>query len=205
MQTSTLDNILKHLHELQAELESEIDRVLDEKRELFRYTLHQGKIRFEQSIIDLQKSQRIGAWAYLWSARIGHLLSAPVLYSLIAPLAALDLSASIYQHICFRVYHIPRVRRSNYILIDRQYLAYLNAIEKFNCIYCSYANGVIEYIREIAARTEQYWCPIKHAGRTPDPHRLVENFTDYGDADAFNARLEILQRELAEIKEKRWY
>ena len=141
MQTSTLDDILKHLHELQAELESEIDRVLDEKRELFRYTLHQGKVRFEKGIIALQKSQRVGAWAYLRSARIGHLLSAPVLYSLIVPLAALDLSVSIYQHICFRVYHIPRVRRSNYILIDRQHLAYLNAIEKFNCIYCSFTIG----------------------------------------------------------------
>ena len=88
------------------------------------------------------------------------------------------------------------------MIIDRQHLAYLNAIEKFNCLYCSYANGVIEYIREIAARTEQYWCPIKHTSRSPDPHRLVENFTDYGDAEAFNNRFEALQRELAEIKEK---
>ena len=202
MKTSTLDDILERLHEMQTELESEIDRVLDEKRELFRYTLHQGRVRFEQSIIALQKAQRTGIWVYLRSARLGHILSAPILYSLILPFAALDVAATIYQHICFRVYHIQRVRRSKYMIIDRQHLAYLNAIEKFNCLYCSYANGVIEYIREIAARTEQYWCPIKHASRTPDPHRLVENFTDYGDAEAFNNRFKALQRGLSEIKEK---
>ncbi len=202
MKTSTLDDILGRLHELQTELESEIDRVLDEKRELFRYTLHQGRVRFEQSIIALQKAQRTGIWVYLRSARLGHILSAPILYSLILPFSALDLAATIYQHICFRIYHIPRVQRSKYMIIDRQHLAYLNAIEKFNCLYCSYTFGVIEYIREIAARTEQYWCPIKHASRTPDPHRLVENFTDYGDAEAFNNRFEALQRELSEIKEK---
>ncbi len=202
MKTSTLDDILGRVHELQTELESEIDCVLDEKRELFRYTLHQGRVRFEQSIIALQKAQRTGIWVYLRSARLGHILSAPILYSLILPFAALDVAATIYQHICFRVYHIQRVRRSKYMIIDRQHLAYLNAIEKFNCLYCSYANGVIEYIREIAARTEQYWCPIKHASRTPDPHRLVENFTDYGDAEAFNNRFEALQRGLSEIKEK---
>lgn len=202
MKNPTLDDILGRLHELQTELESEIDRVLDEKRELFRYTLDQGRVRFEQSIIALQRAQRTGIWAYLRSARLGHILSAPILYSLILPFAALDLAATIYQHICFRVYHIPRVRRSKYMIIDRQHLAYLNAIEKFNCLYCSYANGVIEYIREIAALTEQYWCPIKHASRTPDPHRLVENFTDYGDAEAFNNRFEAMQRWLSKIKEK---
>ncbi|MEN8214069.1 MAG: hypothetical protein ABFR19_06875 [Pseudomonadota bacterium] len=202
MQNTTLDDILARLHRLQAELESEIDRVLDEKRELFRYTLQQGKVRFEQGIIALQRTQRTGVWAYLRSARLGHLLSAPLLYSLFIPFAILDLGATLYQQICFRIYAIPRVRRRDYLIIDRQHLAYLNAIEKLNCIYCGYANGVIEYLREIAARTEQYWCPIKHASRTPDPHRLVENFTDYGDAEAFSERLEALQRELTETRGK---
>jgi hypothetical protein len=80
------------------------------------------------------------------------------------------------------------------LIIDRQQLAYLNIFQKINCIYCGYGNGLIEYVREIAARTEQYWCPIKHARRTPDPHHLVEKFVDYGDAEAFEARLEALQK-----------
>ena len=34
-----------------------------------------------------------------------------------------------------------------------------------NCIYRSYANGLCSYVTEVAARTEQHWCPIKHARR----------------------------------------
>ena len=72
-------------------------------------------------------------------------------------------------------------------------------IEKFNCVYCGYANGLIEYVREIAARTEQYWCPVKHAQRKAHDHRLSERFVDYGDAEAYSRRLEGLRNELKEI------
>ena len=46
--------------------------------------------------------------------------------------------------------------RGQYIVIDRHRLKYLNAIEKLNCVYCGYGNGVIAYARDIAGRTEQY-------------------------------------------------
>lgn len=70
------------------------------------------------------------------------------------------------QHfICFPVDGIPKVKRDQYVIFDRQSLRYLNVIEKLNCTYCSYFNGLIVYVQEIAARTEQYWCPIKHARR----------------------------------------
>jgi hypothetical protein len=42
-------------------------------------------------------------------------------------------------------------------------MAYLNPVERVHCLYRSYANGVIAFGREIAARTEQYWCPIKNS------------------------------------------
>ncbi|TNF34624.1 MAG: hypothetical protein EP315_06995, partial [Gammaproteobacteria bacterium] len=71
---------------------------------------------------------------------------------------------------------------------------------KFNCVYCGYSNGLIEYIREITARTEQYWCPIKHAQRTPDPHRFSDRFVDYGDAEAYKSRLEELRKQLSELE-----
>ena len=78
------------------------------------------------------------------------------------------------QAICFRSYRIPRVRRMDYIRLDRSQLAYLNWVETLNCLYCGYANGVAAYVREIAGRTEQYWCPIKHAlkGQRPAPALL---------------------------------
>lgn len=83
------------------------------------------------------------------------------------PFVILDLGVSVYQAVCFTVWHMQRVRRADYVVIDRHRLPYLNLIEKLNCLYCSYANGVIAYTREVASRTEQYWCPIKHALQGP--------------------------------------
>lgn len=195
MTKPTLEEILGRLQKLQVELELEIEQLLEEKRRQFHYTLEQGKVRFEQGFKALQRQQRIGLWRYLRRARLAHVLSAPIIYSVIVPLVLLDLMITLYQHTCFRIYGIPLVRRGDYLSVDRLQLSYLNAIEKLNCLYCSYGNGVVEYCREISARTEQYWCPIKHARRTPDPHHLVEKFFDYGDADAYKQQLRNLRRE----------
>jgi hypothetical protein len=115
---------------------------------------------------------------------------------MIVPIGLLDLWVTAYQMVCFRAYGIARVRRSRYIVIDRQHLAYLNTIEKLNCVYCGYANGVFAYVREITGRTEQYWCPIRHAKRVQAPHTHYRHFVDYGDADAYRRRLIALRNEL---------
>ncbi len=201
MQNSSLDEILGRLQSLQAELEDEIDRILSEKRELFHYTYERGKVHFEHGFKALLRTQRTGIFAYLRSSRLSHILSAPIIYSVSIPLLLLDVMITLYQHICFRIYKIPRVSRSDYFCIDHQHLAYLNIIEKFNCMYCSYGNGLVEYSREIIARTEQYWCPIKHAKRTPDPHHLVDRFVDYGDAEAYKKNLERFQKEWSDISQ----
>ncbi len=57
-----------------------------------------------------------------------------------------DLFISVYQAVCFPVYGIPKVRRKDYIAIDRNQLRYLNALEGFNCLYCSYGNGILAYV-----------------------------------------------------------
>lgn len=60
----------------------------------------------------------------------------------------------------------------------------MNTIEKINCAYCSYGNGVLGYAREIGSRTEQYWCPIKHARRVIAAQERYNLYADYGDAAA---------------------
>jgi len=57
-------------------------------------------------------------------------------------------------------------------------------------------DGVISYVREIAARTEQYWCPIKHARRVVGVHDRYSKFADYGDAVSYQAELAALRKEL---------
>ncbi|WP_417432753.1 hypothetical protein [Hoeflea sp.] len=185
MSKSVLEEIEDRLRATRAELEQERDRQMEAGREQFRYRLSRGKVRFDREMKGLQKAYRVGLWPYITGARIAILLTAPVIYGVAIPLALLDLSVTIYQHICFRVYGIERVRRSDYVVIDRHMLAYLNLIEKFNCVYCGYGNGVIAYAREIAGRTEAYWCPIKHARRVADPHASFASFMEFGDAQTY--------------------
>ena len=104
--------------------------------------------------------------------------------------ASLDACVSFYQWACFPVYGIVKVRRSDYLVFDRRHLGYLNFIEKFHCTYCEYGNGLMGYMREILARTEAYFCPIKHAHKILGTHARYNRFLDYGDAADYEAKLE---------------
>jgi hypothetical protein len=116
------------------------------------------------------------------------------------PILLLDLCITIYQHICFRAYGLARVRRGDYFVYDRTHLAYLNLIEKINCAYCSYGNGVMAYGREVVARTEQYWCPIKHARKIMGAHSYYTGFVDFGNAQRYKEELENMRTALAKLK-----
>ncbi|KJS23916.1 MAG: hypothetical protein VR75_17575, partial [Hyphomonadaceae bacterium BRH_c29] len=169
------DRILGKIRDLELELEAEFAK----KRAGFRFGMEHGRILFDQEVIRRHLELRKGLIPYLLSARFLIVVTAPVIYSLIVVFVALDLWVSIYQAICFRVYDIPQVKRRDYLVFDRTSLAYLNAMEKLNCAYCSYSNGVIAYVREVAARTEQYWCPIKQARRMIGAHARYAEFTEY--------------------------
>jgi len=197
MAQTKLDEILVRLQTLQGELESELEKLLEEKREYFQYSFEKGKVRFKRQIRELQRKHKKGLVNYIIGAELRHIVSAPFIYSVIFPIVFIDIAVTLYQHICFRLYRIPRVNRSKYLIFDRQHLDYLNALEKLNCLYCGYGNGVMAYVREIFARTEQYWCPIKHATKVIDAHRLTENYVDYGDASAYRKKLTELRKAIA--------
>lgn len=188
------DRILGKIRDLELELEAEFAK----KRAGFRYGMEHGRILFDQEVIRRHLELRKGLIPYLLSARFLIVVTAPVIYSLIVVFVILDLWVSLYQAICFRVYDIPQVKRRDYLVFDRTSLAYLNAMEKLNCAYCSYCNGVIAYVREVAARTEQYWCPIKQARRMIGAHARYAEFTEYGDAEQYRERLRALREEMRE-------
>jgi hypothetical protein len=179
-----IDNLIERIRSLEAELEAEFAR----HSAGLRYGLERGRIVFEEEVRRRHRELRTGLLRYIATARPLVVLVAPVIYSLIVPFVLLDLFVTLYQAICFPVYRIEKVRRSDYLVFDRQQLAYLNALEKLNCAYCSYCNGLIGFVREVAARTERHWCPIKHARRVIGAHPHYADFADYGDAEAFQAR-----------------
>ena len=123
-------------------------------------------------------------------------MAVPIIYSLSIPLLLTNIWVRSYQAICFRVYGIARVRRSDYTIFDGQHFDYLNWIEAMSCLFCAYANALVGYFREISSRTEQYWRPIKNALKIHDPHRRYSKFLEYGDADGFRARLAAFRDQL---------
>lgn len=181
-------------------LENELQTALDEQTSRLRYQIEDKRIIFEQTIRTAHRRVRLGIFRWFLTVRPQNFLTMPVIYSLIVPLALFDLCVTLYQRICFPVYGIARVRRADYIVIDHQQLAYLNIIEKAHCIYCSYAVGMLGYAREVTARTEQYFCPIKHARKILSAHSRYKDFLDYGDADNFHERLEEFRADLAVTK-----
>lgn len=187
------ERIVQLLDRLKA-LDEEIEAEFARSRAELRFGLEKGRVLFEQEILRRHRELQTSLKTYLLNARPLIVLTAPVIYAMIVPLLLLDVAVTIYQAVCFRAYGIERVKRADYFVFDRSHLAYLNALEKLNCAYCSYANGLIAYAREIAGRTEQYWCPIKHARRTMGAHPYYRAFVDYGDADAYRQRLAELSR-----------
>jgi hypothetical protein len=186
-----LNEILNEIRVLETHVKEEIQR----KEKEFQYKIRKGRVIFEEEVLQVQRTFSKNLFRYLLGAQPLIILSAPVIYAMILPAFLLDLCISVYQISCFPIYGIPKVRRRDYIVIDRHYLKYLNALERLNCDYCGYFNGLMAYITEIAARTEQYWCPIKHASAIVGRHSRYHLFVDYGDAEAYRTKL-------AEIRKK---
>jgi len=187
------------MHELASEivrLQEELDREIEARRKVLGVRLAAGIAGFEEGIVAEQRAFKMKVSHFLAQSSFGAMVSAPVIYSLIVPLLLVDLWVGFYQAVCFRAYGIARVRRADYIVFDRQHLAYLNWIEAVNCLFCAYANGLVGYVREISSRTEQYWCPIKHALKVHDPHKRYHQFLEYGDADGYRSRLAAFREQL---------
>lgn len=184
-----LSGLRERFRAIQDELEAEARR----QQAQWHYNLHRNRIRFEDHAREAHRRVKRSIARFLAESSLPNLLTAPIIYSLAVPLLIADAWITAYQYVCFPIYRIPLVRRRDYLVFDRGRLGYLNAIEKANCVYCEYANGLFAYLREVSARTEQYWCPIKHARRVRDPHLHYPLFVDYGDAEGFHRRLPMLR------------
>ena len=191
--TPTTAELLARIRHIEDELELDFKR----RRSELHADFENRRVRFEAEVLAQQRRFKTGLLKYLLSADLRNVVTAPLVYAVFFPLVLLDLFVMAYQFVCFPLYGIARVRRRDYLVFDRAHLAYLNALEKLNCAYCSYGNGLVAYVREVVARTEQYWCPIKHARRLLQAHPLYGGFVDYGDGEAYRRELQGLREQLA--------
>lgn len=193
-----LDSLLEQMRVLETKILQELKRNEQE----FFYEVRQGKVRFTAEARARHKLLVKRFTHYIRDSRFFIIATTPVIWACILPVIFLDLVMSVYQGICFPIYGIPKVKRRDYIILDRSHLAYLNWAEKMNCEYCAYTNGVLACATEIAARTEQYWCPIKHALRIKSMHSRYRFFFDYGDAEHYRQQIEMVRRSFEDIEPK---
>jgi hypothetical protein len=178
---------------------SGVEKLEEEIKSKF-YELREGKVWVSEEIKREQRKLKTSLFRYVLHSRFFAFITCPFIYACIIPFVMLDLFISAYQAVCFPVYGIPKVRRKDYIAIDRNQLRYLNALEGFNCLYCSYGNGILAYVTEIAGRTEQHWCPIKHAHRLQATHDRYANFLPYGDAKAYREEVDKIRNDFKDLK-----
>ncbi len=181
---------------LERELEHEMEREAEKKVRELHDPIDKEKAAIGPETQKFQKAMRQGVLDYLKETPLTYLLVAPLMYSFVLPLWLLDGWIWLYQTVCFKAFGIAKVERSNYVILDRGALPYLNWIEQVNCNFCGYANGLIAYGREIAARTEQFFCPIKHARKAAGAHSLYPEFFSFGDGESYKKGLEKLREEL---------
>jgi hypothetical protein len=195
---SRVDDLIEQIQGLEEEIEAEFDK----RREHFRRIVAKQQDRLGEDGAASPQRPGTGLFRYLFAGPLLNWLSAPVIYFGFVPMFLLDVFLFVYQAVCFPVYGIPKARRSDYVVLDRTDLRYLNALEKFNCFFCGYSNGLASYFREIAARTEQYWCPIKHTGRIKASHDRYPAFFENGDAESYRLGLERLRDGLVTAREE---
>lgn len=191
-----MDSRIRHLLDEIAALEEDLGVALRDQESSALFKIRGKRVEFEQAVREAHGRLKTGFFRWLVTNRPANLITGPIIYSMIVPLVILDVFVSFYQATCFPIYRITRLRRGDFIVFDRQQLEYLNFIEKFHCTYCAYASGLVSYVSAIIGKTEEYFCPIKHARRILGSHARYNRFLDYGDAADYEGRLEEFRRNL---------
>ncbi|MEO7254868.1 MAG: hypothetical protein ABIZ64_11615 [Casimicrobium sp.] len=191
---------ISHILARMATLEGELRTAVQQQEHKMFFEIKGKRVEFERTVKAAHKKLKRSFFRWLITDRPQNLITGPIIYAMVIPLVMLDACVSFYQAICFPIYRITKVRRSDYIVFDRRHLGYLNFIEKFHCTYCEYGTGLMGYMSEILARTEQYFCPIKHAHMILGTHSRYNRFLDYGEADAYEAKLNEFRVALGRVK-----
>ena len=194
-----MNDRISHILAQMAVLDAELRTAVHAQENRMFFQIDGKRVQFERSVKAAHRKLKKNFFRWLVTDRPQNLITGPLIYGMAIPLLMLDVVVSFYQWACFPIYGIVKVKRSDYLVFDRRHLSYLNFIEKFHCTYCEYGNGLMGYMREILARTEVYFCPIKHAHKILGTHAHYKRFLDYGDAADYEAKLEAFRVALGKV------
>ena len=195
-----MNDRINHILIQMAALEAELRTAVHDQESRMFFQIKGKRVEFERTVQQAHRKLKTNFFRWLVTNRPQNLITGPLIYGMVIPLLLIDACVSFYQWACFPIYGITKVRRGDYLVFDRRHLGYLNFIEKFHCTYCEYGNGLMGYMSEILARTEQYFCPIKHAHKILGTHSRYNRFLDYGEAQAYEAKLEEFRVALGKSK-----
>ena len=191
-------SLLERIQQLERELLAEVQK----KEKQFGYELLNRQAHVSAAVVAQHRKLAKSLARYVRDSNFFNALTSPIIWVVLLPVILLHLTASVFQWICFPIYGIPKVRRRDYVVMDRRVLSYLNPLERLNCGYCEYTNGGLAFVQEIAGRTEQYWCPIKHAVGLKTRHSRYSHFLDFGDAEQYRQRIEQVRREFEDLRQR---
>ena len=183
-----------------ATLEDELRSAVHDQESRMFFSIKGKRVEFERTVKSAHRKLKKNVFRWLVTNRPQNLITGPIIYGMVLPMLLLDLLVTLFQWTCFPIYGITKVRRASYMVFDRHNLGYLNVIEKFHCTYCEYGNGLMGYMAEILARTEEYFCPIKHAHKILGTHKRYNRFLDYGDAADYEKKLEEFRVGLGKLR-----
>ena len=189
------DKIREIIEEIEA-MKVKLGEEIAQQESYISYEIQNGYVKFEKDVLEKQKENMKNLLAWFGEVPLLQFLAAPIIYGMVIPAILFDVLVFIYQQVVFRIFKVELLKRSDYIVYDRHYLGYLNSIEKLNCVYCSYINGLMQYASAIAARTEFYFCPIKHAKKIVYQHDYYHEYLMYGDEDMYHDKLQELRKKV---------
>lgn len=194
---SPIHDILTKIESLNNDLKWEYDR-LSEK---YGFSLEERRVIFLEEIRKQHKNMKLPKWKFpLSMMNIRQIIAMPFILAMIVPALFLDICITIYHSVAFPLYGIPKVKRYEYIVFDRRFLGYLNIIQKIQCLYCSYVNGLFAYSVEIAGRTERYWCPVKSAHKPHFSHGWYKDFADYWNPEEWKEKYRHDEKSFASLQ-----
>lgn len=182
--------IIEEIDTMKLKLAEEIDK----QESHISYEIKNGYVTFEKEVLAKQRENMKNLLSWFREVPLLHLFTAPLIYAMVIPAIMFDVLLFVYQQVAFRVFKFEFIKRSDYMHFDHHYLGYLNLIEKLNCLYCSYFNGLMQYASAIAGRTELFFCPIKHAKKVVSQHKFYEEFLSYGDEEEYQKKLKELRK-----------
>ena len=186
------DRIREIVEEIEA-MKIKLAEEISQQESHISYEIKNGYVTFEKEVLAKQRENMKNLLSWFREVPLLHFLAAFLIYAMVIPTILFDVLLFIYQQVVFRIFKFRFIIRSDYMHFDHHFLGYLNPIEKLNCLYCSYFNGLMLYASAIAGRTELYFCPIKHAKKVVSKHKYYNTFLSYGDEEEYQKKLKELR------------